>query len=110
MPVNVALGHLSNAFLIAALVIYSFSVFAFAGDFAFGRPRRAAEARGQQEARDRAAALATVGATAGTAAAESTVSQAPEPPEDRGVPAAPRAGVPADGTLPELAGPAFRAI
>ena len=28
MPVNVALGHVSNAFLIAALVIYSFSVVA----------------------------------------------------------------------------------
>ncbi len=51
MPVNVALGHVSNAFLIAALVIYSLSVVAFAGDFAFGRPRRAAAAaRGQQAA------------------------------------------------------------
>ena len=113
MPVNVALGHLSNAFLIAALVIYSFSVFAFAGDFAFGRPRRAAAARGQQEARDRAAALATVGAgsvAAGTAAAESTVSQAPEPPEDSGVTAASGGGGAVGGTLPELAVPAFRAI
>src|SRR5690349_14666034 len=119
MPVNAALGHLSNAFLIATLVIYSLSVFAFAGDFAFGRPRRAAEARGQQEPRDRAAALATVGAApvgpvgpvaAGAAAAESTVSQAPESPEDGGGTAAPGAGGPADGTLPELAVPAFRAI
>jgi hypothetical protein len=42
MTVNVALGHASNAFLIAALVLYSLSVVAFAGDFAFGRPRRAA--------------------------------------------------------------------
>ena len=42
MPVNLALGHVSNDFLIAALVIYSLSVVAFAGDFAFGRPRRAA--------------------------------------------------------------------
>src|SRR5690348_14203465 len=98
MPVNAALGHLSNAFLIAALVIYSLSVFAFAGDFAFGRPRRAAEARGQQEARDRATALATVGATAGAAASETTVSQAPEPAEDRDAPAAPGArGPSADG-------------
>ena len=48
MPVNLALGHVSNDFLIATLVIYSLSVFAFAGDFAFGRPRRAAAARGQQ--------------------------------------------------------------
>ena len=41
MPVNLALGHVSNDFLIVALVIYSLSVVAFAGDFAFGRPRRA---------------------------------------------------------------------
>src|SRR5690348_18387783 len=62
MPVNVALGHVSNAFLIAALVIYSLSVVAFAGDFAFGRPRRAAEAARGQQAQDRAATLAPVGA------------------------------------------------
>ena len=54
MPVNVALGHVSNAFLIAALVIYSLSVVAFAGDFAFGRPRRAAAAARGQQAQDRA--------------------------------------------------------
>jgi cytochrome c-type biogenesis protein CcsB len=100
MPVNVALGHLSNAFMIAALVIYSFSVFAFAGDFAFGRPRRAAAARGQQETRDREAALATVGAGSGSAAAGSA---AP------GVPAAPGGGGTSD-SMPELAVPAFRAI
>ena len=102
MPVNVALGHLSNAFLIAALVIYSLSVVAFAGDFAFGRPRRAA-ARGQQT-QDRAAALAPVGAvTAGSGAAEAPAASGtaaggpgddpgagpgsmPEPPEDPGAP------------------------
>ena len=44
VPVNLALGHVSNDFLIAALVLYSLSVVAFAGDFAFGRPRRAAAA------------------------------------------------------------------
>ena len=37
MTVNVALGHVSNAFLIAALVIYSLSVVAFAGDFGLAR-------------------------------------------------------------------------
>jgi cytochrome c-type biogenesis protein CcsB len=116
MPVNAALGHLSNAFLIAALVIYSLSVFAFAGDFAFGRPRRAAAARGRQESRDRAAALATVGAVpavpvaAGAAAPVSPDPEAPEAPGDPGVPAAAGAGRPADGALPELAVPAFRAI
>ena len=73
MTVNVALGHVSNAFLIAALVIYSLSVVAFAGDFAFGRPRRAAAAAHGQ-ARDRAAALASVGAAG---AAGATADQAP---------------------------------
>src|SRR5215472_946586 len=76
MPVNVALGHVSNAFLIAALVIYSLSTVAFAGDFAFGRPRRASAARGQQE-QDRAAALASVGAAGGPAPAESAAPAVP---------------------------------
>ena len=84
MPVNVALGHLSNAFLIATLVIYSLSVFAFAGDFAFGRPRRAAAARGQQEARDRAAALATVGAVPGTAGSAAAGTAVPAGRTSRG--------------------------
>ena len=67
MPVNLALGHVSNDFLIAALVIYSLSVVAFAGDFAFGRPRRADASVPQ--AKDRAAALAGVGAVSGAAPA-----------------------------------------
>ena len=87
MPVNVALGHVSNACLIAALVIYSLSVVAFAGDFAFGRPRRAAAARAEQ-AQDRATALAAVGAASSTAAAPAL----PEAPEAAAVP-----GAPADG-------------
>jgi cytochrome c-type biogenesis protein CcsB len=104
MPVNVALGHVSNAFLIAALVIYSFSVVAFAADFAFGRPRRAAEAARAQQARDRAAELASVGAAGGSA------------PAEPGGPAAPAAsgaaGEPAGdgGSMPELEVPALRAI
>ena len=114
MPVNVALGHVSNAFLIAALVIYSFSVVAFAGDFAFGRPRRAAAARGQQ-AQDRAAALAAVGAAAAPPGpGASGVPGAPEAPDGPG--AAPDPGTaPASGTdepdsMPELQVPALRAI
>jgi cytochrome c-type biogenesis protein CcsB len=70
MPVNLALGHVSNDFLIAALVIYSLSVVAFAGDFAFGRSRRAEATARVRQARERAAALATVGA-AGAAPAVS---------------------------------------
>ena len=66
MPVNLALGHVSNAFLIAALVLYSLSVVAFAGDFAFGRPRRAAATARGQQAQDRAAALAAVGVVGST--------------------------------------------
>jgi len=103
MPVNVALGHLSNAFMIAVLVIYSLSVFAFAGDFAFGRPRRAAAARGQQEATDRAAALATVGA-----ASVSGGTTATEAPRAAGGSAA--SGGDAIGSMPELAVPTVRAI
>ena len=59
MPVNLALGQVSNGFIIAALVIYSLAVLAFAGDFAFGRPKRSAEV-GRTQVR----ALATVGAPA----------------------------------------------
>jgi cytochrome c-type biogenesis protein CcsB len=120
MPVNLALGHVSNAFLIAALVIYSLSVVAFAGDFAFGRPRRAAAAARGQQAQDRATALAAVGAVGSTAAA--VVSGAPEAPSGpeapgpgapagRGVPGALADG-PASGadSMPELAVPVLRAI
>ena len=106
MTVNVALGHVSNAFMIAALVIYSLSVVAFAGDFAFGRPRRAAAAASGQ-AQDRAAALASVGAAS---AAGATADQAPAPATAAATATA--GGEPADdaGTMPELAGPALRAI
>ena len=107
MPVNVALGHVSNAFLIAALVIYSLSVVAFAGDFAFGRPRRAVAAARGQQAQDRTTALATVGAADSTSAG----------PAVPGVPEAPTVtGAPADGlvgdtdSMPELEVPALRAI
>jgi cytochrome c-type biogenesis protein CcsB len=102
MPVNLALGHVSNDFMIAALVLYSLAVIAFAGDFAFGRPKRAAADATAQPAR----ALATIGASA-TAAA--------------GAPASPVAGSPVAGSsgrdgsgsrdkMPELAVPPMRAI
>ncbi len=118
MPVNVALGHVSNACLIAALVIYSLSVVAFAGDFAFGRPRRAAAARAEQ-AQDRATTLAAVGA-ASSAAAAPALPEAPEAAEAPGAPAdgpargaargaAGRAAGVAD-SMPELAVPLPRAI
>ena len=101
MPVNVALGHVSNAFMIAALVIYSLAVIAFAGDFAFGRPRRATAARGEQ-AQDRAVALATVSAAGATAPAAPAVPEAPGAAPDRPAGAA--------DSMPELTVPALRAI
>ncbi|TVZ01488.1 c-type cytochrome biogenesis protein CcsB [Trebonia kvetii] len=62
MPVNLGFAHASNAFLIAALLIYSLAVLAFAGDYAFGRPRRAASATGVRAPARAGARLATVGA------------------------------------------------
>jgi cytochrome c-type biogenesis protein CcsB len=103
MPANVALGHVSNAFLIAALVIYSFSVVAFAGDFAFGRPRRSAASRGDQ-AQDRTVALASVGAVGGPAEA----AEAPGAPTPPGAaPDRPAAGA---DPMPEPTVPALRAV
>jgi cytochrome c-type biogenesis protein CcsB len=112
MTVNVALGHVSIAFLIAALVIYSLSVVAFAGDFAFGRPRRAAAAAHGQ-ARDRAAALTSVGAASAAGAASATGATADQaPPPATAAAATTTDGEPADdaGTMPDLAVPALRAI
>ena len=110
MPVNLALGHVSNDFLIAALVIYSLSVVAFAGDFAFGRPRRAASAATGQRARERAGALASVGA----AAAATGVPPASSPPSASSAPPAPGApsapGSAAPDSMPEVAVPPLRAI
>ncbi len=104
MPVNLALGHVSNDFLIAALVIYSLSVVAFAGDFAFGRPRRADASAGAPQAQDRAAALAGVGAV--SRAAPAAAGQDPE------TAAAAGAGDGPGGTdsMPELAVSGLRAI
>src|ERR1700685_3317801 len=61
MPINLTLGQVSNDFMIAALLIYSLSVLAFAGDFAFGRARRAQATAVVRQAKDRTAAMATVG-------------------------------------------------
>jgi cytochrome c-type biogenesis protein CcsB len=96
MPVNLALGHVSNDFLIAAIVIYSLSVVAFAGDFAFGRPRRADATARLRQAHERSAALAIVGAPGVARGGE--------------VPADPSVTGPAADSMPELAGPALRAI
>jgi cytochrome c-type biogenesis protein CcsB len=109
MPVNLALGQVSNDFLIAALVVYSLSVVAFAGDFAFGRPRRAgASGRVPQE---RAAALAAVGAVGGGDPAP-TAGLATVAAPGGGDQDAPGAAGGSGGTesMPELAVPSLRAI
>jgi cytochrome c-type biogenesis protein CcsB len=77
VSVNQGLAQISGDFLIAALLIYSLAVLAFAGDFAFGRPRRIVAAKSaavaEPEAGERAAELAAVGAVA-SAAGVGTVS------------------------------------
>jgi cytochrome c-type biogenesis protein CcsB len=60
VSVNQGFATVSGDFLVAALLIYSLAVIAFAGDFAFGRPRRTAAARA--EIRERVSELAAVGA------------------------------------------------
>jgi cytochrome c-type biogenesis protein CcsB len=97
VPVNLALGHVSTDFMIVTLVIYSLSVVAFAGDFAFGRPRRADSAERARQARQ----LATVGAAA-TADRETADRGTAGAPGDRG------AGV--TDSMPAPAVPALRAI
>ncbi|MGH3259403.1 MAG: c-type cytochrome biogenesis protein CcsB [Streptosporangiaceae bacterium] len=111
MPVSLALGHVSNDFLIAAIVIYSLSVVAFAGDFAFGRPRRADATSRVRQAHERAAALATVGAAAVSGA--SVGAAGGDSRQDRsvvgGAPGV--AAVPAaPDSMPALPVPALRAI
>ena len=63
MSVNSTMATVSGDFLIVALVVYSLSVLAFAGDFAFGRPRRSVA-----PVAERVPALATVGAAAAESA------------------------------------------
>jgi cytochrome c-type biogenesis protein CcsB len=62
VSVNLGFAQVSSDFLTAALLIYSMAVIAFAGDYAFGRPRRIAAAKAAVPA---TAQLATVGAGAG---------------------------------------------
>jgi cytochrome c-type biogenesis protein CcsB len=92
MPVSVnqSMATLSGGFLIAALLIYSAAVIAFAGDFAFGRPRRAAVqaaspagaalANTAMKDADRDRKLATVGAGADAASADSVTVDGPATP------------------------------
>jgi cytochrome c-type biogenesis protein CcsB len=107
VSVNLGLAHVSTDFLIAALLIYSLALLAFAGDYAFGRPRRKAAAAAAPVA-ERAAQFAAVGAvgaaSAGAAAADGAVLDEPAPAMTGG-PAGP-----ANGARPERPAGAFRAI
>jgi cytochrome c-type biogenesis protein CcsB len=118
VSVNVGLAHVSNDFMIAALLIYSLALLAFAGDYAFGRPRRKAATAAAPVA-ERAAQLAAVGAasagaasagaaSAGTAEADGTVVDAPAPAVTGG-PAGP-ARPAGSAARPERPAGAFRAI
>ncbi|MGH3210842.1 MAG: c-type cytochrome biogenesis protein CcsB [Trebonia sp.] len=76
MSVNLGFAQASSDFLTAALLIYSLAVLAFAGDYAFGRPRRIAAAKAAVPA---TAQLATVGAGAAGGATASEVAAAAAP-------------------------------
>jgi len=89
MSTNLGFAQASNDFLIAALLIYSLAVLAFAGDYAFGRPRRTAAAKAAAPA---VAELATVGAgTVGGGPASGTGTPAPAAAPAAAVPAGPPA-------------------
>jgi cytochrome c-type biogenesis protein CcsB len=111
VSVNLGLAHVSTDFLIAALLIYSLALLAFAGDYAFGRPRRKAAAAAAPVA-ERAAQFAAVGAagaaSAGAAASDGAVLDEPAPAVTGG-PAGP-ANPPGSGARPERPAGAFRAI
>src|ERR1700691_4297710 len=70
--------------MIAALLIYSLALLAFAGDYAFGRPRRRAAMLAAKPAVDRAAQLATVGAAPAGAVLDGAQSDASESSQARG--------------------------
>jgi cytochrome c-type biogenesis protein CcsB len=96
VSVNLGFAQASSDFLIAALLIYSLAVLAFAGDYAFGRPRRAAAAKAAaapataQLASVGAGAVSTVSGSAGGAGPVAELSGSPEravPPGGTGMPA-----------------------
>jgi cytochrome c-type biogenesis protein CcsB len=116
VSVNLGLAQVSGDFLVAAIVIYSLAVIGFAGDFAFGRPRRAASAGAVVASGEHAAQLATVGAAQG--ASGGGVSGAPGlADEAQAVPADAGSGGTGSGdagsgdaALPARQVPALRAI
>jgi cytochrome c-type biogenesis protein CcsB len=100
VSVNAGLAHVSTDFMIAALLIYSLALLAFAGDYAFGRPRRQAAKLAARPAADRAAQLAAVGATSAGAASAGAVLDGSDSDSSEAVASGP------DATASGPAGPA----
>jgi len=73
VSVNLGMAHVSSDFMITALLVYSLAVLAFAGDYAFGRPRRVIAKKAAAPAADRTAELASVGAGTVSGAASAGV-------------------------------------
>jgi cytochrome c-type biogenesis protein CcsB len=100
MPINQGLSHLSDHFLMVALLLYFLAVLAFAADFAFGRRGAGtAEVAGPAE-------LVPVGVTA-SAAEEAQTAGAPGAAAGPMVPVAastPAAGAPGTGTAEPASG------
>jgi len=109
VSVNLGFAHASNDFLIAALLIYSLAVLAFAGDYAFGRPRRAAAKMAKPA---EVAQLATVGAVAGTSSPGDTSGSGGTSDPDAADPAGPAgpAAPAAGGIATARPAGAFRSI
>jgi cytochrome c-type biogenesis protein CcsB len=114
--VNQGFAQASIDFMIAALLIYSLAVLAFAGDYAFGRPRRRVAAKTKADALAPAQAeLAAVGAvaasavstTANGAASGTDDTQDPAASLPAGTPASAAPGLPSSVTRPVGA---FRSI
>jgi cytochrome c-type biogenesis protein CcsB len=102
VSVNLGLAHVSTDFMIAALLIYSLALLAFAGDYAFGRPRRKAMTATAPVA-ERAAQFAAVGAASAGAASAGTVLDGSEPEASDAGASGPNAAVP--GAPGAAAGP-----
>ncbi len=90
MPDNQGLSHLSDHFLIVAVVLYSLAVIAFAADFAFGR-RSPVVTRAKTEVPDLVPAGVAAGGVEGGAAESGTAQDAAGPDAS---------GVGPDGTRP----------
>jgi len=105
VSVNQGMATVSGDFLMVALLVYSLAVVAFAGDFAFGRPRRAAVRTVVKQR-----ALATVGGgTVDDKAAEGSTADGGTADGAAGAQQAPAAGGPAE-YMPSARVSAWRSV